>query len=324
MKGLRRSAIVMMLGFAVAMCCTEKVRAQKFEPIKFGDMNSWITRNIKESRVIGGNTRTVYEIGPTQTIDGDIAYTPKGGSPWATSNVMAKVMGVTKTSNAVYPADRTPGDKCARLTTILEHCKVLGLFDIKVLVSGSIFLGSMKEPISNTSNPYGKMEFGVPFTGRPKALRFDYKVVNPGTNTLTYATTGSYRTYPGQDNADVFIYLQRRWEDEKGNLYAKRVGTARNRFNRSTDWVNGYQMPIVYGDASQQPGFQSYMDLLPEDHCYYARNSKGKMVPVHEVGWDDHDAVPTHMIMMASAGSGTAFEGTVGMELWIDNVGLVY
>lgn len=319
MRNLRRFSVP-----AAALCGVLLAGGQNVEPIKFGDMNSWITRNIKESRVIGGNTRTVYEIGPSQTIDGDIPFTPKGGSPWGTSNVMAKVMGVTKTSNAVFPADRGAGDKCARMTTILEHCKVLGLFDIKVLVSGSIFLGSMKEPISNTSNPYGKMEFGVPFTKRPKALRFDYKVINPGTGVLTYATTGSFRTYPGQDNADVFVYLQRRWEDEKGNIYAKRVGTARERFNKTTGWVNGHSLSIVYGDASAQPGFQSYMDLIPEDHCYYAKNSKGKMVPVHEIGWDDPDAVPTHMLMMASSGSGTAFEGTEGMEFWIDNVELVY
>ena len=85
--------------------------AQRSEQLPFGDFNSWVTRNIKESRVIGGEVKQVYAVGPTKTIDGDEPYTNQGGSPWASSNVMAKVMGITKTSNAVYPDDRAPGNK---------------------------------------------------------------------------------------------------------------------------------------------------------------------------------------------------------------------
>ena len=48
------------------------------------------------------------------------------------------------------------------------------------------------------------------------------------------------------------------------------------------------------------------------------------MVPVHEEGWDDANATPTHMLVMASSGCGTAYIGTPGMALWIDNIGLVY
>ncbi len=35
---------------------------------------------------------------------------------WASSNVMAKVMGVTKVSNAVFPEERSAGNRCAKLT----------------------------------------------------------------------------------------------------------------------------------------------------------------------------------------------------------------
>lgn len=297
--------------------------AQKVVPLKFGDMDQWVTRDIKESRVIGGKTKRVYEIGPTQQYDGAKAYKPLGGSPWATSNVYAKVMGVVKTSNAVFPEQRGAG-QCARLSTILESCKVLGMFDIEVLVSGSIFLGVMNEPISSTSAPYSKMEMGIPFTGRPTALQFDYKLTDPGSGQLTYATTGSKKTYPGQDSADVFIYLQRRWEDEDGHIHAKRIGTGRERLRGNTPWTNGHRIPVIYGDATKDSRYRSYMGLLNGDRAYYARNSKGKMVPVEEEGWDDANATPTHLIVMASAGSGKAFEGQLGMELSIDNVALVY
>lgn len=293
-------------------------------PLKYGDMEQWITRNIKESRVIGGNTRQVYEIGPTQTVDGDKAYTPQGGSPWATSNVMAKVAGVTKTSNAVYPADHPGHGKCARLCTELAKCKVLGLVNIEVLATGSIFFGQMLEPITSTSNPYSKMEMGIPFTQRPKALIFDYKVVDPGKGIITRATTGHKTTRKGKDSADAYVYLQRRWEDADGNIHAKRVGTARERYSGNSDWQDGHRMDIHYGDITQTSYYQPYMMLLNGDRAYYARNSRGKMVPVQEEGWDAPDATPTHAIVMFCSGSGVAYEGALGMELWVDNIAFDY
>ena len=78
-------------------------------------------------------------------------------------------------------------------------------------------------------------------------------------------------------------------------------------------------MKLTYGEAGA-----SAMGLLPDKKSYYARNSKGKMVPVHEVGWDSADATPTHMIVMFSAGSGEPYLGTVGLTLWVDNVALAY
>ena len=129
----------------------------------------------KESAVLGGNTVRVYAVGFEKTVDGDEPYVPEGGTPWASSNVMAKVMGITKTSNAVYPDERAPGNKCAKLCTRLENCKAIGIVNIDVMVAGTLFLGRMFEPIKSTSDPYSKMEMGVPFTKRPSALSFDYR-----------------------------------------------------------------------------------------------------------------------------------------------------
>ncbi|MDE7407062.1 MAG: PCMD domain-containing protein, partial [Muribaculaceae bacterium] len=297
-------------------CMGLAAQAETVEPIKYGDMNSWVTRNIKESRLLGGDTRQVYAIGPERIINGDEAYTPLGGSPWGSSNVMANVMGIVKTSNAVFPEKRTDSDRACRMSTIIESCKVIGMINIKVLVSGSIFLGQMLEPIRSTSNPYSKMEMGIPFNKRPKALQLDYKMVNPGTGILTYCNGSKPKESKGEDQSEVFIILQRRWEDADGNLYAKRVGTGRERFSKSTDgWVNKHRIPVHYGDITSMPDYKSYMGLIPEERCYYARNSKGKMVPVHEIGWDNADATPTHMLIMASSGAGTAYVGTVGMDL---------
>ena len=73
------------------------------ELVKFGNFDSWITRSIKESVLVGGKTQTLYEVGPKGTFDGARAYTNQGGSPWANSNVYAKVAGVVKTNVSVYP-----------------------------------------------------------------------------------------------------------------------------------------------------------------------------------------------------------------------------
>ena len=207
---------------------------------------------------------------------------------------------------------------------MMEHVKAAGIVNMDVLVAGSIFLGSMTEPVSSTKNPYSKMEMGLPFTKRPKYLQFDYKL-NAPTGDRTYSSGfGAKKTVRGRDFSEVFILLQRRWEDAKGNIHAARVGTGRMRFGATTGWVNKHRIPIWYGDITKHAGYQSYMGLISKEKSYYARNSKGKMVPVIEEQWDDANATPTHMVLMASSACGTAYVGTIGMTLWVDNFALVY
>lgn len=300
------------------------VHAETFELLRYGDMDHWVTREIKESGIIGGNEKTLYEIGPDQTIVGNKPYSPLGGSPWATSNVYAKVMGVSKGSCSVIPEARPGHGKCAKLQTVMEHVKAAGMINMDVVAAGSIYLGRMLEPVSSTKNPYSKMEMGIPFTRRPKALRFDYKLEIPS-NTRVYSSGfGKKRELQGSEKAEVYILLQRRWEDEKGNIHAKRVGTGRQHFSKATGWVNGYDIPVWYGDITTSPDYKPFMGLIPKDKSYYARNSRGKMVPVIEEGWDTPDATPTHMLVMASPAQGEPYVGTIGMALYIDNIGLVY
>lgn len=305
---------------------TFQVKAEKVEKIKYGDFENWVTRVIPESRIIGGHKKNLYAIAPEAKVEGNIPYVNRGGSPWATSNVLANVMGVVKGSNSVFPAERSAGDRCCKLCCLMESCKAIGIINIDVCVAGSIFLGQFMEPVKSTSEPYSKMEMGVPFTGRPVALQFDYKLDLPEKRDRTYSSGfGKKKTIPGQDTGEVFIILQRRWEDADGNIYAKRVGTGREHFGTQTDgWVNGHRLKVIYGDATKSPAYRDFMGLIPEDKSYYARNSKGKMVPVKETGWDTEDAVPTHMLVMASAGSGTAYIGTIGLTLYVDNFALVY
>ena len=79
---------------------------------------------------------------------------------------------------------------------------------------------------------------------------------------------------------------------------------------------------IHYGDIRHMAGYHAAtMGLRSTD---YARNSKGKSVPVREVGWAAADETPTHLILQFSSSDGGAYIGTPGNTLWIDNVSLVY
>lgn len=318
---MKRSALLLALA-GMAMI----TQAQKVVSLPYGNMDSWVTRNISESRIIGGNNKQCYAVGPNRTINGDTPYTNLGGSPWATSNVMAKVMGITKVSNVVFPDERSNGNRCAKLTTSIEHCKAAGLVNVDVLVAGTMFLGQMHEPIKNTKNPYAKFEMGMPFTRKPQALQFDYRLLIPQNGHRVYSSGfGSKRDLPGNDRAEVMVLLQRRWEDAQGNIHAKRVGTAREYMGASTSgWVNKHNLPVHYGDITHESFYRPYMGLIPQDKSYYAMNSRGEMVPVIEEGWDDANATPTHLIVQFSAGSGEPYTGTPGLTFWVDNVGLQY
>lgn len=295
------------------------------QQLKYANFDQWITREVKESKIIGGNTQTLYEIGPTGTWDGTKPYTNQGGSLWATSNIMAKVAGVVKTNVSVYPEARN-GGKCVKMVSQVVGVKVLGLVNVYVLAAGSIYLGRMLEPITSSSNPFGYLDYGVPFTHKPKAVQFDYKVKLSGKPDRIRQTGFSpVRTVPGMDTPGLVFLLQQRWEDEKGNIFAKRIGTLIHRFNKNTDWVNGASFDVHYGDISHEPFFKDYMQLQSEGTDQkYSLNSKGKMVKVNEIGWGSPEDTPTHLCLQFASSYGTAYVGAVGTTLWIDNLKLVY
>ena len=283
-------------------------QAGSMQFIPKGNFESWSAQTIKESGIIGGNTVTLMHI----------------GGPWGSSNVWAKVSGVTKTNISVY-RDNHPGHgHCAKLYTHIVEAKVLGIINIKVLAAGSIFLGNTIQPITDTKNPMAKLNAGIRFTKRPKAIVFDYKthIVKGNRIRQNGITKGS--AVAGQDMADCILYLQKRWEDAKGNIYAKRVGTMVHRFSSSTDWRNNQSFTIHYGDIRKQGFYNSAWALTSGAVTKYARNSKGRMVPVREVGWAAANETPTHIVLQFDSSHGGAYVGTVGNTLWVDNVRLAY
>ena len=302
------------------------MQAQEREMLPYSDFEQWVTRYMTESKVLGGKERTLYAIAPTTTIEGAVPYVNMGGSPWATSNAFANVIGIKKGSCTVVPETREGGGTCARLDSKLETVRVLGMVDIEVLVSGTIYLGQLYEPVRSVNSPYSKMTMGIPFTKRPKRLVFDYNLTMSSNGNRIYSTgLKPKKVVQGPDSAEVYILLQHRWEDEDGHVYAHRVGTGRERYTQSTNgWVNGHAIDVHYGDITGQPFYQPYMGLLNGKKSYYCLNSKGKIVPVEEVGWATPDEEVTHMLVMASSGCGTAFVGAEGTTLLVDNFYLEY
>ncbi len=291
------------------------------EPIRYGDFESWTTRDVKESGLIGGNTKTIYVVGPDRHIPKDslAPYKYSENTIWTSSNVYAKVAGIVKASNTVRPEPRGDNGTCCRLETKIDGIKVLGLINVNVLVSGSIFFGQTLEPIKSSNDPYCNLDFGVPFNRKPKALVLDYKCIISQNNFVEKWPGIGHKTIDGiQDQAEFWVYLQKRWEDPDGTIHALRIGTARERLDHDVpEWQNGHRVEIHYGDISKTDYFKAYMAI---NGPYRAMNSKGKIVPIIEEGWGTALDTPTHAIVMITAGNQGAFIGTPGNTLWVDNI----
>ena len=304
--------------------------AQREELIKFADFEQWMKRDIKESGVIGGQVKTLYEIAPNahwNDANGKLnkPYRNQGGSPWATSNIYARVSGINKTNISAY-RDKHNDGYCVKLSTHVESVEVLGLINISVLASGSIVTGEMMEPITGTDNPMSKMDLGIPFTGRPKYLKLDYRVHLTGEpNRIRQTGFSKVSTVPGKDMPEMFLYLQHRTETPDGKIIAKRVATMIHKFSKATNgWVEGECFEIHYGDITSQPFYTQQMALRQGNDRIYARNSKGKHVIINEVGWADPSETPTHAVIKFDSSHGGAYIGSVGTTLWLDNIKWVF
>ena len=290
-------SIITLLFIAVSVSAQERI-----EPLSFGNFENWNSQQIKESRLIGGQTKTLYKI----------------GGAWSSSNAHAKAMGVDKVSVSVRPEKRGNG-YCCRMESTLEVVTAIGI-DLKALATGSIFTGKMMDVVGmkQSSDPNSAIDMGVPFTKRPSALILDYKALIQN-KPAVFANAGTkVKEVGGHDEGHITLILQHRWE-ENGHIYAYRVGTAVKRINKSTDnWVNNFRLPVEYGKPAQAKPYNAL-----SNNRHKARNSKGQMVCIEEVDYRG-DAKPTHLIVQISAGSMKPFTGCPGNVVWCDNICLAY
>ncbi len=296
------------------------------EPVPYGDFEKWMVHEVKESKIIGGKTKYTYEVIDSDTLKNNKPFKPNGATPWANSSVMAHVMGIYKASTTIFPEERDNG-YCARMETRIETVKVMGIVNLNVLATGTIYTGETLEPVKSADNPQSKISRGIPFTKRPTSLIFDYKVKVGGQQYRTGATgVGKPKNMGTQNRAEVYAILQHRWEED-GKIYAARVGTGFKALEEDVEeWQNNYEIPILYGDISQNVDFDKAADLNDKyetEECFYTLNSAGENVPIHEIEWDGSKE-PTHLILIFTSGNGGAYIGAPDAIFWIDNIKLAY
>lgn len=291
----------------------------------FGTFDRWSTREVKESAIIGGATEKLYEFYGNQenVFTGKTPFSAPDGYLWRTNNVLAIVAGVVKTNNTIFPEERGDG-YCCRIETHIEEVRALGVINMDVTCQGAMFVGVLPEPITTTKDPMAKVFYGLPFNGFPKSLQMDIKA-DVGHEVIRGTGFSKLKPMGYDDSAEITFVLQKRWEDEEGNVHALRVATAIVRIEEDIpEWINGYQLDLHYGDITGASFYKDYMGLKTDpETAYHALNSKGRNVIIHEEGWAEPGTEPTHMILNIISSCGKAFYGGVGNTLWIDNVKVV-
>jgi hypothetical protein len=292
---------------------------------EYGTFDSWSMRQVKESGIIGGATKTLYEFyGNQETVfTGKTPFTAPEGYLWRTNNVLAIVAGVVKTNNTIFPEERGNG-YCARIETHIEEVKALGVINMDVTCQGALLLGVLPEPITTTKDPMAKVFYGIPFTGMPKAVVMDIKA-DVGHEVIRATGFSKLKPMGYPDSAEITVMLQKRWEDEDGVVHALRVGTAIWRISEDIPkWMNGYELKIHYGDITGEPFYEEYMGLKNDpESAFHAPNSNGRNVIIQEDGWAEPGTQPTHLVINIISSCGKAFYGGVGNTLWVDNVKVV-
>lgn len=297
------------------------IAEQRVEPIAYGDMDQWTVRYITESSILGGKTKTLYTLGPTDTIRTNQVFVAGADNPWGCSDTYAKCFGVeTAMNGSVVPEPRGYG-YCCRLRNVLSK---LNIGDMHAMVSGTIYMGHPLEPLGlqAKNRPWSAIDFGAPFTQHPAALMLDYKATISDIDTIISTEHNRPEKIAGNDCAVIYVYLQYRWEDNQtGKIYARRVGTIYERICETIpEWINNHQIPIKWGNITHEEDYQEYEGLNRVDMM--TRNSKGKMVKIEEVGWSLDE--PTHIVMYISSSNAGVFRACEGNTLWVDNLRWVF
>ncbi len=290
--------------------------------LNYSSLDYWFARKVKESYLLSGKTIDLYRVGRVDPDSDfyDLTLIDKK-SPWGTTNIYTKMVfdiGNTR----VYPEKRGNG-YCCRLETALRNDTIAGV-KMDVLIAGTLFVGELIEPVKGVKDPLKNVSQGIPYSLKPRAVKFDYKhSVGEKRVNAVY----SVKPVSGPDKAEFCMILQKRWEDSNGNVLATRIGGARQFFTgTSKDWVNGAAFPVTYGDITQLPGYdEKTMGLIPGVGEVYVKNSKGKMVPLIETGWGKPDDSPTHIILyFTSSYRGVEYIGSTESKFWVDNIEFVY
>ena len=290
--------------------------------LNYSSLDFWFARKVKESFVLSGKTIDLYGVGvvsPQSDFYDTKLKDPK--SPWGTTNIYSKMV-LDLGNTRVYPEKRGNGS-CCRLETAIRKDNIAGL-KVEVLIAGTLFVGELIEPVRGLKDPLKNVNQGILFDKKPKFVKFDYKY-----HVGNQRVKAIYGVDPaeGTDKAEFCMILQKRWEDQNGNVFATRVGGARQFFTGTVDqWINGATFPVSYGDVTSLPEYDAKtMGLIPSVGEVYVKNSQNKMVPLVERDWGKPDDIPTHLIFyFTSSYQGILYQGSPESVFWVDNIEFVY
>ena len=164
--------------------------------------------------------------------------------------------------------------------------------------AATIYIGKFNTENIDPSDPRAAIDFGSPFTGRPKAFTLDY-TYQPGPENQDR----NQGPLPYSDQCDIYLLLEVRNQSS-----VKRLGTAWFRSDAAVGNFEEIEVPVVYGELDS-----SFPDFMkPADGSYVSADSA-------------QFVLPTHVTFVASSSfDGDNFAGAVGSLLFIDNLELIY
>ncbi len=211
---------------------------------------------------------------------------------WGTGNPGTQLLGLLATT----PLEIADGNLVAKLET-LYNGDLAATFKTPIS-AGSIFTGKFNPENIDISDPEAAIDFGTPFSGRPKAFKIKYSY-DPGLENKD--KNGNLLGYG--DACDIYILLEVR--NESGD---KRLATAWFRNDEKIDNQTEVQIDFTYGE-------------LPADAPEYSRPADGKYVSADSASF----IPPSHLTFVASSSAdGKIFAGAVGSILFVDDLELIY
>ena len=220
--------------------------------------------------------------------DGDVWYPNVDADNfyWDTANKGSSMAGLTPTApEDTHLAVEGDGKKAARLESMYANIVI-----VKVFAAGNIYTGKFGEAKVSINNPGATLDWGVPFTSRPLALKgsYDYSPVE--------VDQGNYNDMSGKtDIGQIQIML--------------------------TDW----DRPFTINTQEQ-----TFVDVQNDEHIIaYASLDLGKTDGYQpftlELEYRDRTRTPKYIVIVAAASKyGDYFTGGVGSTLYLDEFSLEY
>ena len=220
--------------------------------------------------------------------DGSIWYPDANADNfyWDTANKGSSMANLTPTApEETHLAVAGEGKKAAKLESMYANAVI-----VKVFAAGNIYTGKFGEAKISMSNPGATLDWGVPFTSRPLALKgfYDY---SPKT-----VDQGSYNDMSGKtDIGQIQIML--------------------------TDW----DKPFTINTQDK-----TFVDVQNDEHIIaYASLDLGQTDGYQpftlELEYRDRTRTPKYIVIVAAASKyGDYFTGGVGSTLYLDEFSFVY